>query len=95
MQISVNSLLNHGHPYYRIDNIEIYLDGVKQTHVYEIDTLGTLNNPKGWIKKYKQNEDGTVATLGGDFLEETLYGDVEIKVKDNIPNLKWRDYDKE
>lgn len=85
MKISVESLMNNEHPYYRINNIEIYLDGVKQAHVYEIDTLGTLNNPKGWIKKHKQNEDGTVATLDGDLIEETLYGDVEIKVKDNIP----------
>lgn len=84
MQISVESLLNNEHPYYRLDNIEIYLDGVKQFNVYEVDTLGTLNNPKGWIKKHKQNEDGTVTTFDGELIEETLYGNVEIRLKENL-----------
>lgn len=84
MHISVQSLLNHEHPYYRIGNIEIYLDGVKQSHVYEIDTLGTLNEPRGWIKKHKLDGNGELVILDDSLVEETLYGNVEIKLKETL-----------
>lgn len=81
MYMSVETCLSLEHPYYRRNNIEIYLDGERQAYVVELDTLGTLNEPRGWIRRHKVDENGNVVFENGETLIEVVYGNVEVKIK--------------
>ena len=80
MIITVDSLLSLEHPLYRIGEIEIYLDGVLQTHAIACDTLGDLHHKTGWVERYK-TIDGIPIMCGDEFETEIVYGDVEVRVK--------------
>lgn len=83
MYISIHTLLNNEHPYYRLGNIEVYLDGEKVQYAFELDTLGTLDDPRGWVNVYATDEKGDSIidpNNPGELLTETLYGNVEVRV---------------
>jgi len=81
MHMTVESVLNGEHPLYRIDNFDIYLDGEKQTGVYSLDTLGTLNREEGYVVRYVKDDEGFYVIDGDEVKAEIAYGNVEIKLK--------------
>jgi len=80
MIITTDSLLSLEHPFYRIGEIEVFLDGVLQTHVVALDTLGDLQHETGWIERYK-SIDGIPIKFGEELETEIVYGHVEVRVK--------------
>ena len=80
MQMSVDSIMNGEHPYYRINNFDVYLDRKKVSGVFNLDTLGDLHHKTGHVDRYVTDENGYAVMNGEELETERVYGSVEIKL---------------